>query len=279
LEQEKVDQAEPLLQAALVGLEAKRGAHDTDVLTCKSNLASVYSMRRKDDLAEPLYTEVLAAQTAKFGADHPATLMTKNNLAGLYRDQKNYDLAEPLYQDAVKGFANRFGLDHPSTVRVRGNLARLYSLMNAPDKEEPVLREVVESARRTAGDASPLYTEKLVLLGLNLLKQQNWRQAELVARECLTVRERTVPDAWTTFNTRSMLGEALAGQEKYADAEPLLLAGYDGMQHRKATIPPQGQFRLVEGLRRLVDFYVATDQAEKADEWRAKLEAATAKEP
>ncbi|HVC99288.1 MAG TPA: hypothetical protein VND64_36825 [Pirellulales bacterium] len=37
--------------------------------------------------------------------------------------------------------------------------------------------------------------------------------------------------------------------------------------------------RLSEALQRLLDFYSATDQAEKADEWRTKLEAAQPKEP
>jgi hypothetical protein len=32
--------------------------------------------------------------------------------------------------------------------------------------------------------------------------------------------------------------------------------------------------RIPEALQRLVDFYTATGRAEKADEWRAKLEAA-----
>ena len=47
-----------------------------------------------------------------------------------------------------------------------------------------------------------------------------------------SVRRRQ-PDAWTTFNAKSLLGEALAGQTKYADAEPLLLAGYEGLKAKE----------------------------------------------
>jgi hypothetical protein len=36
------------------------------------------------------------------------------------------------------------------------------------------------------------------------------------------------PDAWQTHNTKSMLGGARLGQKKYADTEPLLVAGYEG---------------------------------------------------
>src|SRR5262249_21360682 len=36
--------------------------------------------------------------------------------------------------------------------------------------------------------------------------------------------------------SKAQLGAALLGQKKYADAEPLLLAGYEGMKQREKTI-------------------------------------------
>ena len=56
-------------------------------------------------------------------------------------------------------------------------------------------------------------------------------------RASLAVRERKEPEAWSTFNTRSLLGGVLLGQERYADAEPSLLAGYRGMKERAAKQP------------------------------------------
>ena len=70
-----------------------------------------------------------------------------------------------------------------------------------------------------------------------------------------------------------MLGGALLGQKKYAEAEPLLIAGYEGMKQREATIPPQGKDRLTEALERLVQLYEATDKPDEAAEWRKELEA------
>ena len=46
------------------------------------------------------------------------------------------------------------------------------------------------------------------------------------------------PDASWKFNTKSLLGGALLGQKKFAEAEPLLLAGYEGLKLREKTIPP-----------------------------------------
>jgi tetratricopeptide (TPR) repeat protein len=96
-------------------------------------------------------------------------------------------------------------------------------------------------------------------------------EAEEVARECLAIREREIPDDWRTCNARSMLGGSLLGQKKYAEAEPLLLSGYDGMKQREIKIPLEGRPRLRETLERLVQLYEATSRPDQAAEWKRKL--------
>jgi hypothetical protein len=108
-------------------------------------------------------------------------------------------------------------------------------------------------------------------LGSNLLKQEKWREAEPLLRECLAVREKAQPAAWTTFNTRSQLGGALLGQGRYAEAEPLVVSGYEGMKARAATIPPVARPRLTEAALRLVRLYEAWGKPEQAAAWKARL--------
>ena len=81
------------------------------------------------------------------------------------------------------------------------------------------------------------------------------------------------PDAWTTFNTQSLLGGALLGQQKYADAEPLLLAGYQGMKQRQQSIPPPGRSRLPEAALRLVQLYEAQDKKDEVARWTKERDA------
>jgi hypothetical protein len=73
------------------------------------------------------------------------------------------------------------------------------------------------------------------------------------------------------FNTKSLLGGALAGQKKFQEAEPLLVEGYSGMKQREAKIPPAGKTRLPEAIRRLVDLYTAWEKPAEAEKWRARL--------
>src|SRR5262249_23631503 len=89
--------------------------------------------------------------------------------------------------------------------------------------------------------------------------------------ECLRLRTEKLPDAWVTFNARSMLGASLLGQQKYAEAEPLLLAGYEGMKQRADKIPANGKVHLNEALERLAQLYEAWGKADKAAEWRRKM--------
>jgi hypothetical protein len=65
-----------------------------------------------------------------------------------------------------------------------------------------------------------------------------------------------------------MLGGALLGQKKYADAEPLLLQGFEGMQQRAATIPPSFKRLLTDAVGRLIELYETTSNNESAAKWR-----------
>ena len=47
----------------------------------------------------------------------------------------------------------------------------------------------------------------------------------------------------------SQLGEALSGQGRYAEAEPLVVGGYEGMKAREAKIPAGGPTPPARGRR------------------------------
>ena len=97
-------------------------------------------------------------------------------------------------------------------------------------------------------------------------------EAERKLRESLTIRQGIQPNQWTTFETKSMLGQALLDQEKFADAEPLLLAGYEGLKQHEDMIPSQDRFRLIKALERLVKLYEAWGRKDQAKKWQSALE-------
>jgi hypothetical protein len=69
----------------------------------------------------------------------------------------------------------------------------------------------------------------------------------------------------------SLLGGALLGQGKYAEAEPLIVPGYEGLKAHGATIPPLNKPCLNEAAERVVRLYEAWGKPEKAAEWKARV--------
>jgi hypothetical protein len=75
----------------------------------------------------------------------------------------------------------------------------------------------------------------------------------------------------------SALGACLLGQKKYAEAEPLLLKGYEGLRQHEERIPASfRRTRLTEALGRLVQLYDEWAKPDEAAKWRKELEAAKA---
>src|SRR5262249_47197459 len=102
----------------------------------------------------------------------------------------------------------------------------------------------------------------------------DWAAAESVLRKTLTILEKREPDAWETFYAKSLLGEALLRQRKYAGAEPLLLAGYEGLKRRQRVIPETGARRLAEAADRLVQLYDSWNKKDKMIEWQKRRDQA-----
>ena len=136
---------------------------------------------------------------------------------------------------------------------------------------EPLLRDRLDRRRRVEKPDSPLLAADLALLGRNLLDQAKWSEAEGVLRECLAVREKAIPDSWQRFNAASLLGGALSGQGRYAEAEPLVLAGYEGLKRREGRLPTVGRTHLPDAAERIIRLYEAWGKPDKATAWKIQL--------
>src|SRR5262249_21840934 len=105
------------------------------------------------------------------------------------------------------------------------------------------------------------------------MEEKKYAAAEVRLRDCLKLRRQVQRDAWTPFRAQSLLGGSLLGQKNLAEAEPLLLQGYEGMHERASQIPVGAKNRLVEAAQRLVDLYVAWDRPDQAVTWRKTVAA------
>ena len=77
--------------------------------------------------------------------------------------------------------------------------------------------------------------------------------------------KKIAPDDWQRFRAASVLGESLAGQMKYAEAEPLLQEGYRGMLARKAKIDGPDLYHLERGHEWLVNLETRQSRGSQVD--------------
>jgi tetratricopeptide (TPR) repeat protein len=270
----RYDEAEALHKEALDLCRRQRGADHPQTLAIMTCLATLYQARGRYDEAEPLFRQALEGCRIKLGADDRVTLFNMRHLAVLYQARGRYDEAESLFKQALESFRSKLGADHPLTLSSMNLLAVHYQARSRYDEAEALHKQVLKVRRAKLGANHPDTLQSMNNLTLNLLQQKKYADAEPIARECLAIRDKKEPEAWTTFNTRSLLGGALLGQNKYAEAEPLLLAGYEGMKQRKAKIPNEGKLRLTEALDRLVQLYDALGKKDESAKWRKELDSA-----
>ena len=157
------------------------------------------------------------------------------------------------------------------TIDLTNDLADLLDQTGRGPEAEPLFRAGLDGVRQRFGADDPRTAGILAVRGLSLVRQGKWAEAEPILRECLAIREKVQPDEWTTFNTRSLLGGSLLGRKAYAEAEPLIVSGYEGLKAREAKIPPAGKPRFTDAAERVVNLYEEWGKKEKAAEWRTKL--------
>ncbi len=275
--QNKLDEAESLYLEALQIRRDSLPAGHPDVATAMDSLGVVHWRQGRLDRSIPLFESALQMRTAALGRLHPETLSTIANLGVNYLDAGRVAEAVELLQEASAGAKHE-----PSLAWVAPRLLEAYAATADPANPASLTRfltlalDHLARARANLPPDSPDLAGQLAWVSTVLLRARAWDAAEPLLRECLAIRDKTQPDSWGTFNAKSMLGEALLGQNKLPEAEPLLLAGYHGLQARKASLPPGTLPRIPEALDRLVRLHDARGDSAQANSCRAQLAAALA---
>jgi non-specific serine/threonine protein kinase/serine/threonine-protein kinase len=264
-------EAETLFTRVLEQKQRVLGAEHPETLTSMNNLAVLYRAEGKYSRAEPLYVRVMEVQRRVLGDEHPNMLLTMNGLALLYGLEGKNAQAELLYTKVLETQRRVLGEEHPDTIGTMSNLAVLYVNEGKNAEAEPLSTKTVEVRRRVLGEQHPDTMRSIDNLGLLYLNVGKSGQAESLLRSALSSYEKVAPDSWERHKTESMLGASLAGQLRYAEAEPLLLSGYEGMLHWEASIPASDRADLERAGARLVKFYRDWGRPEKASEWTVKL--------
>ncbi|MBX3418001.1 MAG: tetratricopeptide repeat protein [Pirellulaceae bacterium] len=321
---DKPNKALPLLGEKLELLTAKLGPNHRDTIDSMYDLATGFRDAGQLDKAITLYEQTLELRKVHLGPDHALTIDAMGTLGVEYWKARQLHRSIPLFEQILQWNETTFGREQidPMTIAnlgvnykdagrveeatplleeayessggksrytwIRNALADAYLKANRRDECLILLQETVKSARAEHQEESLELAAALVSTADQYLELASIQEAVDLLREAVRIRDAKAPDAWNTFNARSLLGGGLLGLAKTTEntndrsrlldeAEPLLVSGYEGMKERESTVPPQAANRIPESLDRLIELYAIMKVPEETEKYR-KLRAEYAKD-
>ncbi len=254
-------------------LEIRRrvlGPEHPDTLLSMTNLASIYHSEGKYAQAEALGVQTLEIMRRVLGPEHPDTLWRMNNLAVVLATEGKYGQAEALFRQTLEARRRVLGSDHPGTLSTLSDIASMYQRQGKYALAETYAAQTMAGRSHSSGKEDPDTLAAEADLALAYQSQGKFAESGPLAREVMDIERKKQPDDWQRFRAESLLGASLAGQKKYAEAEPLLLEGYRGMSEQKGRIAVPDWYHLDRARDWIVELYTAWGKSEKATKWKHK---------
>jgi tetratricopeptide (TPR) repeat protein len=266
----KFDQVEALYIRILEIRRRIMGPEHPFTLAAMNNLAVLYADEGKYAQAEALNSQALEIRHRLLGPEHTETLMSIENLACDYTDEARYSEAKTLFAQTLEIERRVMGPESRHTLSTLSDAAFMYQREGKYALAETYAAEVLAARQHNLGRQSAITMESAADLALACLSQRKYTESEAPAREAVEFNLKAQPDDWQRFRAETLLGASLAGQKKYAEAEPLLLEGYRGMLARKDRMAVPDRYHLDLAREWLVQLYHAWGKPETAAEWRKK---------
>jgi tetratricopeptide (TPR) repeat protein len=268
-----------MYQQLLENAKTRLESDDRVLLDCMNRLARAYRRAGHWQRAMRLLEQVVKKDEALRGATVAGASDSAHTLAMLYQDAGMYsDCIARLEQ--VFACRIRLGSRPDDTPMGMDEHFLSYQRTGRLDEADRLLRRKLELCRKrmdSIGQKDQART--LEMLSLNLLLQNRPAEAESMAREAMALYEKNhhTEREWRLPYVMNLLGGTLLGQKKHAEAEPLLVQGYEGMKQGEATMTAQWRFRLPEAGERVIRYYEETNQPAKARAWQERLRGDTSK--
>ncbi len=231
------------------------------------NLAIVYESEGKYLQAETLANQKLAISRGVLGREHPETLLSISNLADIYIDEGKYKEAEALLAQTLEIESRLLGPKHPYTLDTLSEFAWMCQRKGEYASAETYAAQTLKGRRSALGSDNLDSMTSAADLALALVSQAKFSDGERPAREAFEFNSKNQPDNWQRFRAESLLGASEAGQKKYAEAEPLLREGYQGMLARKDRIDVPDWYHLERAREWIAQLYRAWGKPGKAAEF------------
>lgn len=224
------------VQAAALIRELK-GNLNPELAEVLLELASLYQW--KDDLkaAETALREAVKINRASLPELHPNRVLGENQLAGLLIRLGHNDQADEILTHVLAARRKLSGNTNNSDVA--DTLQALASVREARGRfaeAEQLAREALEMQERSLGPEHFATAYQHTSLAILLIERDDFSSAEQEARTALRIYGKTLSaDHPYIASAEQVLGEALIGQHRYADAKNVLSAARDRWRRNDAS--------------------------------------------
>jgi eukaryotic-like serine/threonine-protein kinase len=249
------------------------GSEHSETLTCMNNCALTYQDAGRVPEAIVLYEELVRIRKPMLNRDDSRLLNSMHNLAWGYQAAGRLTEAAALYEEVLPLKKNTLGVDHADTLTTMYNLATTYFRQGDLNRAVAVYLDILTVQRTKFGVDSVQVAGTLAYLGGMQIKAKRFADAEAGLRDCLRITSKELPKHWRVPAAQCLLGTALAGQEKYMEAEPVLLQGFAGLKSHEKSLPADARGLLPTTAQQLVQLYEALGKKDEAAKWRKELNA------
>jgi Flp pilus assembly protein TadD len=211
--------------------------------------AALLRDRGRTSAAETMEREALAILRSNFAPNSQQVLSAMNNLGLSLAEKGDLAGAESTFREVLAGWRSR-GEERPGVGVALENLGDVLVDQRKYDEAETVIREGLAVMQRLLAKEDWRVALRLAQLADLLSETGRSRDGEPLAREAVRIMRANFPPGHpVTAAAESVLGGCLAGQGRYAEAEPLLARSahaLGGMKDRAARRARQRLARMHE---------------------------------
>jgi tetratricopeptide (TPR) repeat protein/tRNA A-37 threonylcarbamoyl transferase component Bud32 len=256
-----------LLQECLAAHRRTLGASDRNTAISINNLAVCHWRRGDYSDAIPLLSEALELHKRAGRETEVAT--TSANLGSCLDLIGDFEEADHLLRESLERATKRLSADHQETDRLRWVQIRVWLDQGRLDDAVALGRDALVVRKRIYPAGSPMIAAALMDHGRGLVLLNKFDEAEPALSESVSIFAKSPNAVAAHYPTWSecWYGASLAGQRRYAKAEPHLLSAEKEL--RAARTIPRRQYR--QAVEQLVKLYEAWGKADAAARWRTKV--------
>ncbi|HEY3756901.1 MAG TPA: serine/threonine-protein kinase [Opitutaceae bacterium] len=255
-------------------LEIRRriqGGDHPDTLRAMHNLATTYNDAGETAKAEEWERRALEGRRRALGPEHSDTLSSMSSLASDEIELGHWPEAIALGTQALAIERRVLGVDHFLTRNTMNIVARMLLKAGRLADAEALDRELLKVCVADPRTGPRLTWAAEAGLGSVLFAEKRYAESEASLRHVWSERVKSQPNDWATHAAASQLGEAIAAQGRFPEAESIELPAYRELAARAGQIPFRNRHEMADAGERIVRLYAAWRRPDEAESWRKRI--------